>query len=169
MVVSDVPATPTPPTDAPWGYDVWTHTEVVPKPPPIRWRWTIGPVRPKNPHQHFFRTTKRPFTESEIIVQLTADQQVELTVGAQDAYGNEVDITGADVTWSSSDESIVSLDVDRDDETKATAVAVGPVGTASVTVSGGATQQYQGSLAIDVVAGDVTEIVVEAGTPTDKS
>jgi hypothetical protein len=102
-------------------------------------------------------------------VQLTADQQVDLSVAAEDAYGNSVDITGASVTWRSSDESVLQVNPDTSDETKATAVAVGPAGTASVTVSGGAEQQYQGSLAIDVVAGDVTEIVVEAGTPVAKT
>ena len=101
-------------------------------------------------------------------MQLTADQQVGLSITGEDAYGNPVDISGADAQWVSSDESIISVDVDDTDTTKATAVAVGPVGTASVTVSGGATQQFQGSLAIDVVAGDVAEIAIAAGTPEDK-
>lgn len=160
--------------NAPWGYDVWIHKEVVPKSPPAgRLLWRIGPVSLKTyiPVPVLRRGQPRtPATGNEdITVQLTADQQVELSVGAEDAYGNPVDITGANVAWASSDESIISLNVDRQDETKAIAVAVGPAGTASVTVSGGTGQQYQGSLAIDVVAGDVTEIVVTAGTPTDKT
>lgn len=157
-------------SEHPWGYDRWTHTEVIPKPPPIRLRWRIGPVRIKTSQPHRMARNPTPATGNEdLTVQLTADQQVDLSVGAEDAYGNPVDITGANVTWASSDESIVSLNVDRQDETKAVAVAVGPTGTASVTVSGGSDTQYQGSLAIDVVAGDVTEIVVTAGTPTDKT
>ena len=153
---------------APWGYDRWVHEEVVPKPPPRRLVWRLA-VRTKTTQPAPGSPGTPAIGNEDITVQLTADQQVNLTVGAQDAYGNEVDITGADVTWASSDESIISLNVDTTDETRATAVAVGPTGTASVTVSGGAEQQYQGSLAIDVVAGDVTEIVVEADTPVDKT
>lgn len=158
--------------NAPDGFDVWTHTEVVPKKPKLTLQWRIGPVRNKTfiPVPLLRRGVPRtPATGNEdIIMQLTADQQVALSVGAQDKYGNEVDISGADVTWRSSDESIVTIEVDADDETKALAVAVGPVGTAAVTVSGGAQQQYQGSIAIDVTAGDITEIVVEAGEPENK-
>ena len=149
-----------------WGYDSWTHTEVVPKKPPIHLRWYVGPFSKKSPHWHHIRSdTTNPYQESEFIVQLTADQQVTLTVEAQDAYGNPVDISGANPNWTSSDDSIISV---TGDGPSGTAVAVGPVGTASVTV---ASQDgtLQGSLAIDVVAGDVTEIVITAGEPTDKN
>ena len=102
-------------------------------------------------------------------MQLTADQQVELTISGQDRYGNTVDISG-DVVWSSSDESIVQ--VTNDAPGRATATAVGPTGTAAVTVSNDVNQDgtgdFQGSIAIDVVAGDIAEIEIAAGTPTDK-
>jgi hypothetical protein len=156
--------------DAPYGYDSWTHTEVIPKPPPTVWRWRIGPVRAKPPHLHVIPGFGRsPATESEITVQLTADQQVDLSISGQDRYGNLVDISG-DVAWLSSDESIIQ--VTSTDSEHATAVAVGPVGTASVTVTNDVNQDgsgdFQGSIAIDVVAGDVVEIEISASEPVDK-
>lgn len=155
---------------APYGYDVITHTEVVPKAPPrrdrLRWRIVVerkatqpAPGPPGTP------ATNR----EEITVQLTADQQVVLTIRAEDAYDNPVDLTGG-VTWTSSDESVVVLtDVSTN---SATAVAVGPVGSVAVTaaadVSGDEAPDFQGSIAIDVVAGNVAEIIVQAGDATDK-
>ena len=152
----------------PFGFDVWTHTEVVPKPPPLRLRWLIGPVRPKT-FQPPPGVPGTPARESEITVQLTADQQVDLSITGQDSYGNPVDITG-DTVWTSSDESIVS--VTTADPSHATAVAVGPVGSAAVTVSNDVNQDgtgdYLGTLAISVVAGVMAEIAIEAGEPTAK-
>jgi hypothetical protein len=102
-------------------------------------------------------------------MQLTADQQVSLTISGEDRYGNPVNIDGG-TTWESSDESIIVLtDIT---ENSATAVAVGPIGTAAVTVSndfdGDGSGDFQGSLAIDVVAGNMAEIDVAAGEPEDK-
>ena len=161
-----------PVSEYPYGYDVHTHTEVVPKPAPRRLRWRIGPVTTK--------TTAPPTTSSrspnaaagsEITVQLTADQQVALSITGEDRYDNPVDISG-DTVWASSDPGIIAVTVDPSDSNKATAAAVGPVGTASVTVSNDVnsdgTGDYQGSLAIDVVAGDVAEIVIVEGDVTDK-
>jgi hypothetical protein len=102
-------------------------------------------------------------------VQLTADQQVDLFISGEDAYGNPVEITG-DTVWKSSDEAIIAVTSSAPDS--ATAVAVGPAGTASVTVTNDVNQDgtgdFIGSLAIDVVAGDMAEIVIQAGTPEDK-
>ena len=103
-------------------------------------------------------------------MQLTADQQVDLSISGQDKYGNSVDVTG-DTTWSSSDESVVS--VTMDDPSHATAVAVGPVGSAAVTVTNDVNQDgsgdFIGSISIDVVAGQMADIVITAGEPTNKS
>jgi len=102
-------------------------------------------------------------------MQLTADQQVELSISGQDNYGNAVEITG-NTQWTSSDESTVSLTVH--DPSHATAVAVGPVGSSAVTVTNDVdadgTGDYFGSISIDVVAGKMTEITVTAGDPTNK-
>lgn len=164
-------------TTAPYGYTVQTWTEVTPKPPPVpavRLRWRIGPVGPKStvpipstyPHGRASSAT-----ESEITVQLTADQQVALSITGQDRYDNPVDISG-DTVWSSSDDAIVTVVADPEDPSQAVATAVGPVGTAAVTVSNDVnadgTGDYQGSLAIDVVAGAIAEIVIVQGPVTDK-
>lgn len=155
---------------APYGYDEWTHHEVVPKPPPVVLHWHLR-VTPKTVEP----TAGPPGTpatgQEEITMQLTADQQVELSISGQDRYGNPVDISG-DVTWESSDSAIVVVESTGDDNTKATAKAVGPAGTAAVTVTNDAdrdgTGDFMGSLAIDVVAGDITEIEITPGEPTDK-
>jgi hypothetical protein len=155
--------------EAPWGYDKWTHTEVIPKPPPIRWRWRIGLVTEKL-HQPEPGPPGTPSTGKEdITVQLTADQQVDLSISGEDSYGNPVTITG-NTAWASSDESTVT--VTASDPSHATAVAVGPVGSAVVTVTndvdGDGTGDYFGSIAIDVVAGKMAEITVTASVPVDK-
>jgi hypothetical protein len=152
-----------------WGYDKFVHIEVVPKRPPSRIRWHLGPVGPKQT-QPDPGPPGHPATGNEdIIMQLTADQQVDLSISGEDSYGNPVDITG-DTQWVSSDESIVS--VTAHDPSHATAVAVGPVGSAAVTVSNDVNQDgtgdYIGSISLDVVAGQMKDIVVTAGTPTDK-
>lgn len=151
----------------PWGYDKRTHTEVVPRPPP--WRWWIGPISEKLIQPEPGPTGVPSTGKERITVQITADQQVELTITGEDAYGNPVTISG-DTQWKSSDESVVALTVH--DPSHATAVAVGPVGSAAVTVTNDVnldgTGDYFGSLAVDVVAGVMTEIAVTAGTPVSK-
>jgi hypothetical protein len=148
-----------------WGY--LKTTKVTPLPSPLRWR--IGPVRTKQTQPTPGQRSGRAATESEITLQLTADQQVDLSISGQDAYGNPITITG-DTVWMSSDESVIA--VNQTSPEAATAVAVGPVGTAAVTVTNDINQDgtgdYQGSLAIDVVAGELTEIEVTAGDPYDK-
>lgn len=152
-----------------WGYDKVVRIEVIPKPPPIRWTWHLGPVTAKQ-QQPVPGPPGSPATgEEDVIMQITADQQVPLSITGEDSYGNPVTITG-DTSWSSSDTSIVS--VTMDDPSHGTAAAVGPVGSAVVTVTNDVnndgTGDYFGSLAIDVVAGVMTEITVIAGTPVEK-
>ena len=147
----------------PYGYTL--ITEVTPKSAPLRWHWYIGPIVPKNVQPTAPGPSWISDIEWEITLQLTADQQVTLSVGAEDRYDNPVDLSGVAIAWESSDDSIIAVEVDANDNASCKAVAVGPVGTASVTASGGI---YQGSLAIDVVAGQVTEVIITAGTPEDK-
>ena len=170
---------------APFGYDVHTvthsHVVVTPKPaPPAATSggvyWHIGPVTAKStlssPTPTSQSESRAPgATESEFTVQLTADQQVELSISGQDAYGNAVDVSG-DIAWWSSDEAIVRVFRNISDNSKAVAIAVGPVGTAAVTVSNDfdqdGTGDFQGSVAIDVIAGQIAEIKVTEGTPSAK-
>lgn len=137
----------------------------------ITWRFTIGPVtlREDQPEPGLPGT---PATGSEALtVQLTSDQQTKLNLSGQDFYGNEVEITGRTV-WSSSDPTIVQLVQSAADDTMVIAQAVGPTGSAAVTatndVNHDGTGDFIGSIAIDVVAGVMTEIAIVAGTPTDK-
>lgn len=154
--------------NAPYGYDVSTHTEVTPRSAPVTYTWYIK-IGPKQDFQPPENPVKRPFSKSEVTVQLTADQQVELSISGEDKYGNPVDISG-DVVWVSSDESIIAVTNSAPD--KATASAVGPAGTASVTVTNDVdrdgTGDFMGSIAIDVVAGAIAEIAISAGEPTQK-
>lgn len=163
--------------DAPYGWDVYTHTEVVPKLPPpvepdITLRWHVL-VQLKTSEPQPTGITRQPAAphSQEMTVQLTADQQVALSISGEDRYDNPVNISG-DVAWFSSDESIIVVTVDADDSSKCVAAAVGPVGTASVTVTNDVDQDgsgdFQGSLAIDVVAGSIAEVVIVEGEVSDK-
>jgi hypothetical protein len=160
---------------APFGWDVWTHTEVVPKPDPhaITIHWAIGPVTMKP--ADFVASPATPATElqeSEITLQLTADQMVGLSVSGTDKYGNPVDISG-DAVWQSSDTSIILVKQDKSaNPTSCYAIAAGPTGTASVTYTNDANNDgsgdFIGSIAIDVVAGTMAEIVITPGEPEAK-
>ena len=155
---------------APYGYVKTVRIEVTPKPAPNHGVWHIGAITTKMAPAVPAGVTGPP-GRITVTMQLTADQQVDLSITGEDAYGNPVSITG-DIAWLSSDESIITVTADPADEQRATAVAVGPAGTASVTVTNDAdrdgTGDFMGSLAIDVVAGDITEITVEAAEPVDK-
>jgi hypothetical protein len=163
----------------PNGFDVWTHVEFVPKPPPppedtVTWTWTIGPVTDK-PFETLVIKASPPTTvfhaEGITTVQLLATQQVQLSISGADKYGNPVEITG-DTTWESSDVNIITIANVAPDNSSATAVTTGQVGTAAVTVTNDVnkdgTGDFIGSLAFDVVAGPMADIEVTAGTPTDK-
>jgi hypothetical protein len=154
---------------APYGWDEYTHTERIPKPAPKTWRWLIGPVTPKDHQPSPGPPGTPPTGDEDLTMQLTADQQVQLSITGKDAYGNDVTITG-NTQWSSSDPSVV--DVEMTDSAHATAAAVGPVGAATVTVTNDVdndgTGDYIGSLAVNVVAGKMTEIEIEAGEPEPK-
>lgn len=169
----------------PYAYDVRTvtrsHSHVVVTPKSvetdaIKLYWRIGPVTTKATAPSPTPTTQsesraEDAAESEFTVQLTADQQVALSISGTDKYGNQVDVSG-DVAWWSSDEAVVKVFRNITDNTQAIAVAVGPVGTAAVTVSNDfdqdGTGDFQGSVAIDVVAGDIHEITVNEGEISDK-
>lgn len=180
----------------PFGYTVLTirrlartTTDVTPKPgpapvPPLR--WTIGPISTKNPSSSIDElesdpdpvpmlgvvTPPPPTTKpKEFTVQLTADQQVSLSISGEDRYGNPVDITG-DTVWTSSDPSIVTVTQAPFNPAAASAQAVGPIGTAAITVTNDydadGTPDFQGSIAISVVAGLIAEIGITEGSVTDK-
>lgn len=102
---------------------------------------------------------------------LTADQQVGLSFAATDKYGNPAGIDGTP-TWSSSDESKVTVSVGADGKF-ATAVTVGPIGTAQVSVRadadlGDGAREVVGVLDIEVIAGEASIVALSAGTAEAK-
>jgi hypothetical protein len=97
---------------------------------------------------------------------------VQLSVSGTDKYGNPVDITG-NAVWQSSDMSIIEVKQDKSaNPTTCYAIAAGPTGTASVTYTNDQNNDgsgdFIGSIAIDVVAGQMAEIVIQEGTPEPK-
>jgi hypothetical protein len=159
--------------DTPYGYVKTITVEVTPKPAPPPSQhgvWHIGAITSKMTPAVPTGTTG-PSGRITVTMQLTADQQVALSITGEDAYDNVVPITG-DIAWLSSDETIITVAVDSADNQKAIATAVGPTGTASVTVTNDqdrdGTGDFMGSLAIDVVVGEIAEIVINADEPTDK-
>lgn len=108
------------------------------------------------------------------MAQITDTQALPLEVNAYDAEGNVV--TPANLSWSVDDESIATLVDDPNGTTKylVPAEGAGHLGTVTVTVNDDedgdpSTAEFVGSLAVDVVASGVTEIVVNAGAAIDKS
>jgi hypothetical protein len=162
---------------APFGWDVWTHTEVIPKPDPkariLHWHLVIG-LKPAGFTLPDSSTEQGSVPEeSEITLQLTADQMVHLSVSGTDAYGNPVDITG-DAVWQSSDNAIVRVLQNKSaNPTECFAIPTGVVGSASVTYTNDTNRDgsgdFIGSIAIDVVAGQMTEIVINADEPVSKA
>jgi hypothetical protein len=102
---------------------------------------------------------------------LKADQKVALAVSFTDRAGNVLPVGAVGtLTAASSDEAILTV-TDNGDGTFE-AVTVGPVGTASVTVSNDTdvdgVPDYVGSIVFDVVEGDVFAIAVAAGEPVSR-
>lgn len=100
---------------------------------------------------------------------LIDNQQVVLSAQATDDQGNAVPNPGV-LSAVSSDESVITV-TDNGDGTF-TAVTTGVLGAATVTVSDDVDADgfgdFVGSLAFDVVAGNVAAIAVTAGTPTTR-
>jgi hypothetical protein len=119
-----------------------------------------GP-RPEHPRE----------VESPVSVQLQDNQEVDLTADVRSAAGNPAE--AASLTWSSSDESVLTVQT-GDDSSKVTVVTTGTIGVATVVVSDDedgdpSTAEFLGSLSIEVVSGPVASISVSAGEPREKS
>jgi hypothetical protein len=72
--------------------------------------------------------------EGDVMYTLAADHLVTMQVSYVDAAGNPAKVDGA-VVWASSDETIITLDVDLGDSSICRATPVGPVGQAQVTAT----------------------------------
>lgn len=101
---------------------------------------------------------------------LTDSQKVALSVSFVDKKGNPAPVEGAPA-WSVSDDTLLGLTV-ADDGT-ASVAAVGPLGTAQVTVSadadlGEGVTTIFGTLDIDVIAGAAVTANIAAGAPEEQ-
>lgn len=102
---------------------------------------------------------------------LKDDQKVALTAVFTSRAGNTVPYADAGtVTWESSDPNVLTV-TDNGDGT-AEATTTGVLGTATVTLrndfNDDGTEDFQGSLAFDVIAGDVGGVTIGAGTPVSR-
>lgn len=98
-------------------------------------------------------------------------KKVSASVAFVDAAGNPASVQGAPA-WSSSDESIVTVTV-SDDGMSAEIVAVGPIGTAQVSVTadadlGEGVINVSALADIEVVASQAVAAAISLGEPTDK-
>ena len=99
---------------------------------------------------------------------LTDNQQVTFSVSGQDARGNAAPLTGTPV-FAVDNTDVLTL-TDNGDGTGMVA-ATGTLGTAVLSVSDSETNgdQFSGSVSIDVLAGNVTAVSIDLGTPTDQA
>jgi len=152
----------------PDGFDL----KVVLKPRrPLRLVWTIGHPEPRLPGDVGVPgQTGDPETEKvDFRMQMLDSEKVRLSVSGQDSQGNPVAVPGT-LAWSvvnPPEGDVVTLSDNGDGSFEA--ISTGALGTAAVTVNddvdGDGNPEFQGSISIEVLAGPVTAIVVEAGAP----
>lgn len=104
--------------------------------------------------------------------QLTDIQHVSATIEADDGAGNQVALPAGSVTWGTSDSTILAVTPSADGMS-ADVAAVGPLGTAQVTVSvqldpNDPSTTITGSADVAVVASAAATVQVNFGTPTNK-
>jgi hypothetical protein len=152
--------------------DLTLHITATVGDPPPELRWRIGVVTDTTPADRAPRpATQRPMRPStrkaDLNMLLQADKKVTVSLQAHDEVGNPAEFDGA-ITFAGSDNTILAV-TDHEDGTCEVA-ATGLLGTATVTVvatrdSDGKT--FQGSLAFDVVTGDVESIELVASAPSE--
>jgi hypothetical protein len=108
--------------------------------------------------------------KGDIMYTLPVDHRVLMQVAYTDAKGNPATIDG-DVTWESSDASIIAVDVDPTDSTICAAVPVGTIGQAQITATcdadlGDGVRELITLCDIEVVGGEaVTGSIQPLGEP----
>lgn len=135
--------------------------------PVARWKLELPPTSPSSLVQRHAHHPKKGISMS---VQIRDNEAVQLSVSATDSEGNPAQPGG--LTWSVSDGSLAALVADSDGSSH-WLVTKGGLGTVTVTVSDDedgdpSTAEFLGSLAIDIVAGPVAQIEVNAGTPVGR-
>lgn len=132
--------------------------------------WYIGPVteqRTSLPAPQ--RPAPNPSTrkvQPTMSFALTDTQQVSFAVSGTDARGNPANLTGTPV-FAVDNPDVLTL-TDNGDGT-GTVAATGQLGTAVLSVTDSETNgdQFAGSVSIDVLAGNVTAVAIDLGTPED--
>jgi len=140
----------------------------------VRIVWTIGPFREQPPGTSPARAprVRAHFHESENSTMLLSDsQQVDLSVAFKDKKGNVAAVEN--IQFATSDASILTVDQDTADPSKAVVKAVGPLGSGQVSVTadslvGEGEAQIVGTLDIQVVAGQAVTAEVSTGTATEQ-
>jgi ActR/RegA family two-component response regulator len=137
--------------------------------------WLIispGPVR-RRTHHYRGRRKHRPRLahngrEQIAVFKITDSQEFPVTVQAQDARGNPVDLAGK-LAWASSDEKV--LIVTGHPDGSATVTATGKTGTAQVQVTDTETNgtQIAGVLDVTVTAGPAVSVTITPGTPSEQA
>ncbi len=128
-----------------------------------------GPVW-KTPHA-FRPITARHKREWRIMAfQMKDTQQVTLTINPVDRKGNAAEIENVD--WSTDNSEVLALSPSADGKSCLVA-AVGPIGTATVTIKGDAQigegeALIAGSLDIEITSGVATQLKLVAGTPEEQ-
>jgi hypothetical protein len=100
---------------------------------------------------------------------LLDNQHCPLTIQAVDAAGNPATLPAGAVTWTSSNDTVVTVTPSADGMS-ADVSAVGPLGTAQIGVSVAvdASTTLTGSLDVTVSAGSAATIQIVPGTPVAK-
>lgn len=107
----------------------------------------------------------------KVAQQLGDSEQIVATIAPKDRAGNPAAVEAGKTVWSSSDETV--LTVTAIDESSALVVAVGPLGTATVTVSadadlGEGVVPVTDSADVEIVAGQASNLGLGFGAPQPK-
>lgn len=110
------------------------------------------------PEVHLAILDNQTLKEITMPITLTTSQQVKLTVVAKDAAGNFTSVPAAPV-WTSNDPAVKVVPAG---EFSALVLAVGQVGSATVTVTAGSLSK---AVLVQVVAGEAATLEIVAGEP----
>jgi len=105
-------------------------------------------------------------------LQLTDIQEVVLSINPMDEEKNPAQLEGVP-TWVSSDESVLTVAAAADG-LSATAATVGPLGSATVTVTaqgdltGAGSDTLNDTVTVDIVASQASSLNTSAGSPTTR-
>ena len=98
---------------------------------------------------------------------LKVSQQLPVAVVAEDKFGNPTGAFDSVPVWSLSDDTLGVANASADG-LSAVVVPSGKEGTCTLQVLASADgKQLSGSLALVLIAGDATQLVLQAGTPVD--